>query len=150
MKMTIKNEIRQIARQAREAGHLLANLSTATKDSALKEMAQALLRSAPQLKKVNAIDLRSARKAGLSSAMLDRLTLPAGVIKGMADSLQEVALLPDPVGQVDRMWKRPNGLWVGKMRIPLGVIGIIYESRPNVTSDAAGLCLKAGNAVILR
>jgi glutamate-5-semialdehyde dehydrogenase len=82
--------------------------------------------------------------------MLDRLTLSDAIIQGMADSLQEVALLPDPVGQIDRMWKRPNGLWVGKMRIPLGVIGIIYESRPNVTSDAAGLCLKAGNAVILR
>jgi glutamate-5-semialdehyde dehydrogenase len=148
--MTLKNEIRQMARQAREASYLLANLSTAAKNSALKAMAEELIGSAPQLKKVNASDLRSARKAGLSSAMLDRLALSDGVIQGMADSLQEVALLPDPVGEVTRMWKRPNGLWVGKMRIPLGVIGIIYESRPNVTSDAAGLCLKAGNAVILR
>ncbi len=148
--MALKDEMREMARQAREASHLLANLSTSAKNSALKEMAEKLICSAPQLKKANASDLSSARKAGLSSALIDRLTLSDGVIQEMAESLQEVALLPDPVGQVSKMWKRPNGLWVGKMRIPLGVIGIIYESRPNVTSDAAGLCLKAGNAVILR
>ena len=148
--MALKDEMREMARQAREASHLLANLSTSAKNSALKEMAEELICSAPQLKKANASDLTSARKAGLSSALIDRLTLSDGVIQEMAESLQEVALLPDPVGQVSKMWKRPNGLWVGKMRIPLGVIGIIYESRPNVTSDAAGLCLKAGNAVILR
>ena len=148
--MTLKKEIRAIARQAREASYLLANLSTSVKNSALKAMAEELIASSLPLKKANASDLRFARKAGLSSPMIDRLTLNDGVIQGMADSLQEVALLPDPVGQVNKMWRRPNGLWVGKMRIPLGVIGIIYESRPNVTSDAAGLCLKAGNAVILR
>jgi len=148
--MTLKKEIQKMARQAREASHLLSNLSTSVKNSALQEMAEELIRSAPQLKKANARDLSSARKGGLSSALIDRLILTDGVIQGMADSLHEVALLPDPVGQVSKMWKRPNGLWVGKMRIPLGVIGIIYESRPNVTSDAAGLCLKAGNAVILR
>jgi glutamate-5-semialdehyde dehydrogenase len=148
--MALKDEMREMARQAREASHLLANLSTSAKNSALKEMAEELICSAPQLKKANASDLTSARKAGLSSALIDRLTLSDGVIQEMAESLQEVALLPDPVGQVSKMGKRPNGLWVGKMRIPLGVIGIIYESRPNVTSDAAGLCLKAGNAVILR
>ena len=148
--MTLKNDIQRIARQAREASYSLANLSTSVKNSALKAMAEELIASSPSLKKANAGDLRAARKAGLSSPMLDRLTLTDAVIQGMADSLQEVALLPDPVGQIDRMGKRPNGLWVGKMRIPLGVIGIIYESRPNVTSDAAGLCLKAGNAVILR
>jgi glutamate-5-semialdehyde dehydrogenase len=148
--VTLRNDIQRIARQAREASYSLANLSTSVKNSALKAMAEELIASSRSLKKANASDLRSARKAGLSSPMLDRLTLSDAVIQGMADSLQEVALLPDPVGQVDKMWKRPNGLWVGKMRIPLGVIGIIYESRPNVTSDAAGLCLKAGNAVILR
>ncbi|MBU1207522.1 MAG: glutamate-5-semialdehyde dehydrogenase [Proteobacteria bacterium] len=148
--MTLKKEIQKMARRARQASHLLSNLSTSVKNSALQEMAEELIRSAPQLKKANARDLSSARKAGLSSALIDRLILTDGVIQGMADSLHEVALLPDPVGQVSKMWKRPNGLWVGKMRIPLGVIGIIYESRPNVTSDAAGLCLKAGNAVILR
>ncbi len=148
--MTLRNDIRRIARQAREASYLLANLSASVKNSALKAMAEELIASSPSLKKANARDLQAARKAGLPVPMLDRLTLSDAVIQGMAESLQEVALLPDPVGQVDRMWKRPNGLWVGKMRIPLGVIGIIYESRPNVTSDAAGLCLKAGNAVILR
>ncbi len=148
--MTLRNDIRRIALQAREASYSLANLPASVKNSALKAMAEELIVSSPSLKKANAGDLRAARKAGLSTPMLDRLTLSDAVIQGMAESLQEVALLPDPVGQVDGMRKRPNGLWVGKMRIPLGVIGIIYESRPNVTSDAAGLCLKAGNAVILR
>jgi glutamate-5-semialdehyde dehydrogenase len=148
--MTLKNEILQVARKAREAGHVLANLPTSTKNAALEEMAKALHQSASKLKKANAIDVTAARKAGLSPAMIDRLTLSESTLRGMANSLKEVALLPDPVGEVSKMWKRPNGLWVGKMRIPLGVIGIIYESRPNVTSDAAGLCLKAGSAVILR
>ena len=148
--MTLKNEILQVARKAREAGYVLANLPTSTKNAALEEMAKALHQSASKLKKANAIDVTAARKAGLSPAMIDRLTLSESTLRGMANSLKEVALLPDPVGEVSKMWKRPNGLWVGKMRIPLGVIGIIYESRPNVTSDAAGLCLKAGNAVILR
>jgi len=148
--MTLKNEILQVARKAREAGYVLANLPTSTKNAALEEMAKALHQSASKLKKANAIDVTAARKAGLSPAMIDRLTLSENTLRGMANSLKEVALLPDPVGEVSKMWKRPNGLWVGKMRIPLGVIGIIYESRPNVTSDAAGLCLKAGNAVILR
>jgi glutamate-5-semialdehyde dehydrogenase len=148
--MTLKNEILQVARKAREAGHVLANLPTSTKNAALEEMAKALHQSASKLKKANAIDVTAARKAGLSPAMIDRLTFSESTLRGMANSLKEVALLPDPVGEVSKMWKRPNGLWVGKMRIPLGVIGIIYESRPNVTSDAAGLCLKAGNAVILR
>ena len=148
--MSLKDEIRNVARQAREASLILGNLSTSTKNSALEGMAEALLRSASRLKKANAADVQSAKKARLSSAMIDRLTLSDAVIRAMATSLKEIALLPDPVGEVTRMWRRPNGLWVGKMRIPLGVIGIIYESRPNVTSDAAGLCLKAGNAVILR
>jgi glutamate-5-semialdehyde dehydrogenase len=148
--MGVKNEILKVAQKAREACPVLANLPTSTKNSALQGMAEALIQSAPKLKKANDVDVASARKAGLSPAMIDRLTLSDRVLQGMANSLREVALLPDPVGEVSRMWKRPNGLWVGKMRIPLGVIGIIYESRPNVTSDAAGLCLKAGNAVILR
>jgi len=148
--MSPKNEILQVARNAREACRVLANLPTSTKNLTLEGMAEALIQSAPKLKKANARDVTSARKAGLSAAMIDRLTLSDRVLQGMANSLKEIALLPDPVGEVPKMWKRPNGLWVGKMRIPLGVIGIIYESRPNVTSDAAGLCLKAGNAVILR
>ncbi len=148
--MSLRNEILNLARQARRAGVILGNLSASQKNSALEGMAEGLRKSASRLKKANAVDVRSARKNGLSSAMIDRLTLTDSVIEGMAASLKEVALLPDPVGEVTKMWRRPNGLWVGKMRIPLGVIGIIYESRPNVTSDAAGLCLKAGNAVILR
>jgi len=148
--MSIKNEILEIARKAKEDSQVLANLPTSTKNAALEEMADALIKSRGELKKANVLDLASARKAGLSSAMIDRLNLSDRTLRGMAESLKAIALLPDPVGEVTRMWSRPNGLRVGKMRIPLGVIGIIYESRPNVTSDAAGLCLKAGNAVILR
>lgn len=148
--MSLKKQIRQLSRQAREACRVLATLSTTTKNAALVDMAKAIVRAAPQLKAANARDVQLARKANLSSAMIDRLMLTDPVIRAMSESLNEVALLPDPVGEVSKMWKRPNGLWVGKMRIPLGVIGIIYESRPNVTSDAAALCLKAGNAVLLR
>jgi glutamate-5-semialdehyde dehydrogenase len=148
--MSIKSEILQIARRAKEDSQVLANLPTSAKNAALEGMAEALIQSRAKLKKANALDLASARKAGLSAAMIDRLNLSDGTLRGMAESLKAVALLPDPVGEVTRMWTRPNGLRVGKMRIPLGVIGMIYESRPNVTSDAAGLCLKAGNAVILR
>jgi len=148
--MVLKNEILKVAQKAREAGHVLANLPTATKNAALEGMAEALIQSSSKLKKANAQDVSAARKAGLPAAMIDRLTVSDSVLQSMARSLKEVALLPDPVGEVSKMWQRPNGLWVGKMRIPLGVIGFIYESRPNVTSDAAGLCLKAGNAVILR
>lgn len=148
--MSLKKQIRQLSRQAREACRVLATLSTTTKNAALVDMAKAIVRAAPQLKTANARDVQLARKANLSSAMIDRLMLTDPVIRAMSESLNEVALLPDPVGEVSKMWKRPNGLWVGKMRIPLGVIGIIYESRPNVTSDAAALCLKAGNAVLLR
>ena len=146
----MRDEVLNIARKAREASHALGNLSTTAKNSALEGMAEALLLSAGKLKEANALDLKAAEETGLSSARIDRLTLSDAVIQRMAASLKEIALLPDPVGEVSRMWKRPNGLTVGKMRIPLGVIGIIYESRPDVTSDAAGLCLKAGNAVILR
>ena len=148
--MSFKEEILQVAQKAREASHALGNLSASAKNSALEGMAEALLRSSGKLKEANALDLKGAKEARLSSAMIDRLTLSDAVIRRMAASLKEIAFLPDPVGEVSKMWNRPNGLTVGKMRIPLGVIGIIYESRPDVTSDAAGLCLKAGNAVILR
>ena len=148
--MSLKDEIGIIGRRARQASHVLGNLSTSVKNSALEGMAEALLLSAPGLKEANALDLKAAQAAGLSSAMMDRLTLSDAVVNRMAASLKAIALLPDPVGEVNKISKRPNGLMVGKMRIPLGVIGIIYESRPDVTSDAAGLCLKAGNAVILR
>ena len=148
--MSLRDEMVTIGQRAREASYALGNLSTSVKNSALEGMAEALLLSAPGLKQANVLDLKAAKEGGLSSAMIDRLTLSDAVLMRMAASLKEIALLPDPVGEVNRMWTRPNGLTVGKMRIPLGVVGIIYESRPDVTSDAGGLCLKAGNAVILR
>jgi glutamate-5-semialdehyde dehydrogenase len=148
--MSLPRAILQIAQKARKASHTLANLPTAVKNEALQGMADDLLKSAQVLKKANGHDVAAARKANLTAAMIERLTLTDKVLQGMAVSLREVSALPDPVGEVTKMWRRPNGLQVGKMRIPLGVIGIIYESRPNVTADAAGLCLKAGNAVILR
>lgn len=148
--MTIAEKIRKIAVDARQASLAMARLSSAAKNELLMNMAMALINNAPHLVEENARDLAAGEKKGLSGAMLDRLMLDEARIKAMADGLREVALLPDPVGEVTRMWKRPNELTVGKMRIPLGVIGIIYESRPNVTADAAALCLKAGNAVVLR
>lgn len=148
--MSIKDEVLAIARSAKDASLVLSRLDTAIKNKALLNMADALIKNAESLKGENKKDLLAAEKKGLSKAMLDRLTLTDKVIANMAAGLKEVAALPDPVGEVSGMWKRPNGLMVGRMRIPLGVIGIIYEARPNVTADAAGLCLKSGNAVILR
>jgi glutamate-5-semialdehyde dehydrogenase len=148
--MTIAEQVVQIARDARQASFVMSRLGTTAKNNLLLAMAEALQKQAAHLIAENAKDLEAGKNKGLSSAMLDRLMLNDKRITGMADALVEVAGLPDPVGEVTRMWKRPNGLQVGKMRIPLGVIGIIYEARPNVTADAAALCLKAGNAVILR
>ncbi|MGE5844354.1 MAG: glutamate-5-semialdehyde dehydrogenase [Syntrophaceae bacterium] len=150
MPMDIKEQIFQIAKNAREAMPAVANLSSAEKDEALVEMAEQLIHHMDYLIEENEKDVEYARRKGLSKAMIDRLTLDEKAIRAMARGLEEVAALPDPVGKVTSMWRRPNGLLVGRMRIPLGVIGIIYESRPNVTVDAAALCLKAGNAVILR
>ena len=146
----LKTGVKEMARRAKEASRQLAQVSTAVKNEALLEMAEDLERNQEPLIEENRKDLVSAEKNRLSSALIDRLRLTPLVIRGMAEGLREVARLPDPVGEVVRMWKRPNGLWVGRMRIPIGVIGIIYESRPNVTADASGLCLKSGNCVILR
>ena len=148
--MTIKSAMLKLAQDAKEASLRLARLNSNVKNSALIRTADELIKQADALKEANKKDLQAAKEKGLSSAIIDRLTLSDKVIKGMADGLKEVAALTDPVGEILRMWRRPNGLLVGKMRIPIGVIGIIYESRPNVTADAAGLCLKSGNAVILR
>ena len=148
--MTIAEKITKIAVDARAASLFMARLSSAAKNDLLLNMAMALIDNTPHLIEENRRDLEGGEKKGLSAALLDRLMLDESRIKGMAEGLREVAALPDPVGEVTRMWKRPNNLMVGKMRIPLGVIGIVYEARPNVTSDAAALCLKAGNAVILR
>ena len=148
--MTIAERIRKIAEDARAASFVMARLSSGAKNDLLLNMALSLINNTPHLIEENNRDLEAGEKKGLSSSMLDRLMLDASRIKAMADGLREVATLPDPVGEVTKMWKRPNDLMVGKMRIPLGVIGIIYEARPNVTADAAALCLKSGNAVILR
>jgi glutamate-5-semialdehyde dehydrogenase len=148
--MSIKDKVVKMAEAARLASHTMARLSSRVKNDLLIAMADALIANTPMLVEENRKDLAAGEAKGLSSAMLDRLMLNEQRIKAMAEALREVALLPDPVGEVTRMWKRPNELQVGKMRIPLGVIGIIYEARPNVTSDAAALCLKAGNSVILR
>ena len=148
--MTLAEKVRKIAADARHASFALSRLSSAVKNELLMNMAMALIDNAPHLIEQNSQDLDRGKKKGMAPAMLDRLMLDEPRIKAMAEALREVAALPDPVGEVSGMWQRPNGLMVGRMRIPLGVIGIIYESRPNVTSDAAALCLKSGNAVILR
>ena len=148
--MSIRKQVISIAQAAKQASRVLGRLSTEKKNDALLKMAEALVAQGSHLKKENAHDLELARKKGLSNALIDRLRLTDETIEAMAGGLREVASLPDPVGAVTGMWRRPNNLLVGRMRIPLGVIGFIYESRPNVTADAAGLCLKSGNAVILR
>lgn len=148
--MSLENMIKTMARDAKVASRGLRSLERGQKDDALLRMAEKLVEAREIIATENQKDLSAAKDAGLSAAMLDRLTLNEAVIGAMADGLREVAALPDPVGEVSGMWKRPNGLLVGRVRIPLGVIGFIYESRPNVTVDAAALCLKAGNAVILK
>jgi glutamate-5-semialdehyde dehydrogenase len=143
-------QMARMGRQARLASSVLAKIPTETKNRALTAMADALLSNREFLIGENALDLERARQEGLSGALIDRLTLSETTVRGIAKGIAEVAALPDPVGHIASLWRRPNGLTVGRMRIPLGVIGIIYESRPNVTADAAALCLKSGNAVILR
>ncbi len=148
--MSIQSMIEKMAKDARAASSALRRAQREEKDAALTLMANRLGERKKNIQKENQKDLDLAREKGLSSAMIDRLTLNDKTIESMSEGLREVVTLPDPVGEVTRMWKRPNGLVVGRMRIPLGVIGFIYESRPNVTVDAAGLCLKSGNAVILK
>jgi glutamate-5-semialdehyde dehydrogenase len=148
--MDIKAMVLSRAKEAREGARSLAKASSKQKNSALIKMAEALRKSSKELIKANSKDIEYAVKKGLSKAMIDRLTLNDKRINEMALGLIEVAALPDPVGEVLKMWQRPNGMTVGRMRVPIGVIGIIYESRPNVTADATSLCLKTGNAVILR
>jgi glutamate-5-semialdehyde dehydrogenase len=148
--MDIKQEILQLVQEAQWASRSVGALSSKVKDSALLNMATKLEQGMNILLEENQKDLERARAKGLSRAMIDRLTLNPQRIKEMASGLYQVAALPDPVGEIIKMWRRPNGLLVGKMRVPLGVIAIIYESRPNVTADAASLCLKSGNTVILR
>lgn len=136
--------------RAKEASYELMNATTTQKNEALLKMAEKLLENKDYIIKENKKDLDRAIEKGTTEAMLDRLKLDEKRLADMADGLKEVVALADPVGEVTSMWKRPNGLQIGKQRVPMGVIGIIYEARPNVTCDAAGLCLKTGNAVILR
>lgn len=148
--MSVYDQMLTLAEEAKTAAQVVANLSTGVKNELLLKMADALEAQQAVLQEENLKDLEAARARGMAAAMVDRLELTPERISGMADGLREVAGLPDPVGEITGMWRRPNGIQVGRQRIPLGVIGIIYESRPNVTADAAGLCLKSGNAVILR
>jgi glutamate-5-semialdehyde dehydrogenase len=149
-KMPLKDEAVLLGQRAKAAARQLAPLSTAEKNDALRLMAEALEARSGFLLQANSKDLEAARRAGLSSALIDRIALSPSRVQAMAKGLKEVAALPDPVREIIKLWRRPNGLQVGRMRIPLGVIAIIYEARPNVTADAAALCLKSGNAVILR
>jgi glutamate-5-semialdehyde dehydrogenase len=148
--MTIETTIGEMAEAARKAAAAVARCPADQKNVTLQRIAEKILQEADYIKAQNEKDLVRAREMGLSDPMIERLDLKDTTLQAMADGLNDVARLEDPVGSLSRTWTRPNGLKISRMRIPLGVIGIIYESRPNVTVDAAGLCLKAGNAVILR
>jgi glutamate-5-semialdehyde dehydrogenase len=148
--MDVKAYMRRLGQQARAASRAMARAETRAKNQALLAMAEAIERDAEHLLAANARDVEAARAAGLDAALLDRLQLTGKTVAAMAEGLRQIAALPDPVGSITDLNYRPSGIQVGRMRVPLGVIGIIYEARPNVTADAAGLCLKSGNAAILR
>lgn len=148
--MGIQQELLGLAQKAAAASRASMSLSSDAKNRALRDMAEALRDQQSSIVAANARDLTAGKKAKMSGAMLDRLKLDEKRIAAMADSLREIAQLADPVHEVIKAWRRPNGLWIHKVRVPIGVIAVIYEARPNVTSDCAGLCFKAGNSVILR
>jgi len=148
--MALKNEMIGLAKGAQAASHELLTLSARVKAKVLREMALVLLRSKERIIKANRADIKKAISAKLSAVYIERLTLNDKRIEEMSACLDEVAKLSDPVGEVIKAWRRPNGLWIHKIRVPVGVIAIIYESRPNVTSDCIGLCIKSGNSVILK
>ncbi|MBF0264347.1 MAG: glutamate-5-semialdehyde dehydrogenase [Gammaproteobacteria bacterium] len=148
--MDIKQYMVELGMQARKAARVLSRTETSQKNTALLKIADLLIESTPKLLRENNKDLEAGKKSGLDDALLDRLALNEERIQGMAEGLRQIAALADPVGEVSDLKYQPSGLQIGKMRVPLGVIGIIYESRPNVTADAAALCLKSGNAAILR
>ncbi|KQQ87210.1 glutamate-5-semialdehyde dehydrogenase [Massilia sp. Leaf139] len=148
--MNITDYMHTLGRNARAASRAMARADGATRNRALLHIAEAIEREAAQLTAANQLDLDAARAAGLAPALLERLALSPGAIATMVEGLRQIATLPDPVGEISNMKSRPSGIQVGQMRVPLGVIGIIYEARPNVTVDAAGLCIKSGNAAILR
>ncbi len=146
----VKAYMREVGQAARAASRIIAQADTATKNRALLAIADAIMRNSTQLIAENARDVAAAKAGGLDAASIDRLTLTEKTVRSMAEGLQQIATLPDLIGAISDLSYRPSGIQVGKMRVPLGVVGIIYESRPNVTADAAGLCLKSGNAAILR
>ncbi len=150
MDIKLQEVLIEQGQRARQAARILATTSTALKDKALMDMADALVENSAEILAANDLDLKNGEAMGLTAALLERLMLNEQRIKDMAQGLREIAALPDPVGEVLGMTRRPNGLEVGRIRTPIGVVGIIYESRPNVTADAAALCLKSGNAIILR
>ena len=150
MNIDLPAYMQDVGQRARAAARAISRADTGMKNAALNAIADAIMQSAEQLKAENEKDLAAGRQHGLDDALLDRLELNDDRIAGMAEGLRQIAALPDPVGSVSEMNYRPSGIQVGRMRVPLGVIGIIYESRPNVTADAAGLCMKSGNATILR
>ena len=144
------NAVVEIAKKARIASYQLAQLNREVKDKALISMAQALIANSDKITKANQVDVEKAKSTGTDAAIVDRLTLNTERIKEVSQGLLDIAKLPDPIGEVIRGWVQPNGLEIEQKRVPMGVIGMIYEARPNVTVDAAGLCLKSGNAVLLR
>src|SRR5262245_59157705 len=148
--LDVRSYMRDLGRAARSAARVLARTDSDTKNRALREMARELRARSAVLLEANRADVANATQSGRDAAFIDRLTLSAKSIEQMAQGLEQVAALDDPVGRIEELVRRPSGIEVGRMRVPLGVVGIIYESRPNVTADAAGLCLKAGNACILR
>lgn len=148
--MSIQETIHQMGRQARAAAYQLAQLTSEEKNDILRAMAAAIRRRTPELLAANVLDLAAGEAKGLSNAMLDRLKLDEKRIEAMAAGIDQVATLPDPVGEIMDAWDRPNGIQISQTRVPIGTIGIVYESRPNVTADAAVLCFKTGNATILR
>ena len=148
--MLLEKKVLKILERAKDASRVLANMPTRKKNMALLAMASAILKNSKYIISENAKDVRLAREKGLSKALIDRLTLTYKRVKEMAESLKSVAKLEDPVAKVIEKWKRPNGLIIKKVRVPIGVVGIVYEARPNVTSDCAALCLKSGNACVLR
>jgi glutamate-5-semialdehyde dehydrogenase len=146
----IKTYIIEKGKEAKNAARKLANVETNIKNNSLRRMSEALIENSQLIIAANQIDMRVGEEKGLSKAMLDRLMLNEKRIRDMAEGVRQIGELQDPIGEVPRMWRRPNGLQIGQVRVPLGVIGIIYEARPNVTADAAALCIKSGNAVLLR
>ncbi|HEY4715658.1 MAG TPA: gamma-glutamyl-phosphate reductase, partial [bacterium] len=146
----ISEKILKISQEARNASRVLAKATSSMKNNALKRMAERIIRNTDRIISANKTDLEEAKNKGLKPSLIDRLTLTPERLQIAAAGIMEIISLPDPVGAITKMWRRPNGLVVGRMRIPIGVILIIYEARPNVTLDAAGLCVKSGNAVILR